>query len=266
MRSLTFLAVLALGACAVTPPKPSIWQIESECADSQPISRIEDCTRTGLDEHYGDAWHSTPAADRFLDFIGVTASRVKTGQMSAADGRLAISTYATQASAMVHAAQEAQQRERQRQLQRILSAMAQDSPGSQGAAAMGRALSGSTTTDTISLFNSSGEPVAYIDTGNGMTIYLWGGQPVAYLDGANVYGFNGHHLGWFSNGAIWDHSGYAACAVRQRLMTVPQIAPIKGVQQITPIKDIEQIAPIEPTLMSAFGNMPCESLLASGTS
>lgn len=121
----------------------------------------------------------------------------------------------------------------------------------------------------VSLFNSGGEAVAYIDKDDGMTIYLWGGQPVAYLDGDgsgeyNVYGFNGQHLGWYSNGAIWDHTGYAACAVRQRLMTVPRIEAIKGIQQIQPIKAIEQIAPIEPVLMNGFGNLSCESLLASG--
>src|SRR6185437_2342097 len=89
--------VLGLSACALTPPKPTIWQIESECADSQPISRIEICTRSSLDAQYGDDWHSTPAADQFLNFIGATASRVESGQMSDADGRLAISTYATRA-------------------------------------------------------------------------------------------------------------------------------------------------------------------------
>lgn len=121
----------------------------------------------------------------------------------------------------------------------------------------------------VSLFDSTGKPVAYIDSSDGTTIYLWGGQPVAYLDtdasgGYDVYGFNGRHLGWFTNGAIWDHSGYAACAVRQRLMTVPQIAPVKGVQQIQPIRAVEQIAPIEPVLMNSFGSKSCESLLRSG--
>lgn len=121
----------------------------------------------------------------------------------------------------------------------------------------------------ISLFDSTGKPVAYIDTGDDMTIYLWGGRPVAYLDGDgsgqyDVYGFNGQHLGWFSNGAIWDHTGYAACAERQLLMTVPQIEPVKGVQQVTPVKAVEQVAPVEPVLMDTFGDSSCESLLAPG--
>ena len=33
-----------------------------------------------------------------------------------------------------------------------------------------------------SLFNSDGKPVAYIDSDDEPTIYLWAGKPVAYLD------------------------------------------------------------------------------------
>jgi hypothetical protein len=77
--------------------------------------------------------------------------------------------------------------------------------------------------DEVSLFNISGKPVAYIALDDEMTIYLWTGKPVAYLqrdsDGYDVYGFNGNHLGWFLQGAIWDHGGGASCAVpRQRLL------------------------------------------------
>lgn len=142
--------------------------------------------------------------------------------------------------------------------------------GDRGQPTIPPATAGETPSDgDLSLFDSGGDAVAYIDMDDDMTIYLWGGKPVAYLDGDgsgqyNVYGFNGQHLGWFSDGAVWDHAGYAACAVQKRLMTVPQIASIKGIQQIAPIRAIEQIAPIEPILMNAFGKSSCESLLASG--
>jgi len=280
MRTYLLFAVLVLfGSVAAAAPESglSIWQIESNCAAWHPVAKIESCTRNGLNMEYGNAWKATPAANQFLAFIGATAERVKTGQMNEADGRLAISTYAKGDNSQIQAEraahqqerQAAQQQERQFDLQRELAAMAQDYPGSQGAAAMGRALSGESSQGDTSLFDGNGKPVAYIDAGDDMTIYLWAGEPAAYLDGNgsgqdNVYGFNGRHLGWFSHGVIWDHSGYAACAVRQRLMAAPQIEPIKGVQQVMPVKAVEQIAPVEPVLVNSFGNDPCESLLASG--
>lgn len=69
----------------------------------------------------------------------------------------------------------------------------------------------------ISLFNSEGEAVAYIDTeDDDLTLYLWDGKPVAYLHVSSgeyhVYGFNGKHLGWYINGVIRNHDGDAVVA------------------------------------------------------
>jgi hypothetical protein len=58
------------------------------------------------------------------------------------------------------------------------------------------------------LFNSKGEPVAYISGDMKKTIYLWDGHPVAYLyNSYHIYGFNGWHLGWFINGIAYDLDG-----------------------------------------------------------
>jgi hypothetical protein len=57
------------------------------------------------------------------------------------------------------------------------------------------------------LFNSNGEPVAYISSDTNRTIYLWDGHPVAYLYSYHVYGFNGRHLGWLINGIVYDSDG-----------------------------------------------------------
>lgn len=146
MRSLPFIisAALLTGCAGLPPraPKPSIWQIESECASFQPLATVESCTRAGLNENYGDAWQSTPEAVQFLDLIGAISARVDAGTLSEADGRLAISTYAARMSAVIHSEQFAAQQEKRREFQREMAAMMQDSPGSQGAAAMGRALEG----------------------------------------------------------------------------------------------------------------------------
>lgn len=137
--------------------------------------------------------------------------------------------------------------------------------------AMGALCTGVARADNVSLYDGTGKAVAYIDMDDDMTIYLWGGKPVAYLDADgtggefNVYGFNGKHLGWFAHGVIWDHAGAAACADPDR-MTMTQIEPIQGIQQIQPIKSIEEIAPVEPAFTNAFGDTPCEFLLASGSS
>ena len=57
------------------------------------------------------------------------------------------------------------------------------------------------------LFNSKGEPVAYISDDLSKVIYLWDGHPVAYLYSYHIYGFNGIHLGWFIDGIVYDPSG-----------------------------------------------------------
>ena len=70
-----------------------------------------------------------------------------------------------------------------------------------------------TLAEEITLFNSDGKAIAYIDADDDdMCIYLWNGTPVAYLEpedeAFDIYGFNGEHLGWFEGGIVRDHEGY----------------------------------------------------------
>lgn len=189
MRSLPLIIAAALlTGCAVTPPKPSIWQIESQCASSQPLATVESCTRDGLSENYGDAWQSSPEAVQFLDFIGATASRVDAGALSEADGRLAVSTYAEQMSAAIHSEQLAAQQERQQEFQREMAALAQDSPGSQGVAAAGRALEGQYSSGAAVVPASGPEVYMTRDLGVHGLFHL-----CRYSDG-RVYSFNATQL------------------------------------------------------------------------
>jgi hypothetical protein len=133
---------IALVACALTgcvlpppaPPKPSLWQLESECAASRVLAEIQSCTRRRLDFEYGSDWRAAPQANVFLDFIGATADRVQRGEVTDADGRLAISTYASQQFQVVQtqqaaqAAQEAQQRAATTQLGLALMQQAYSQP------------------------------------------------------------------------------------------------------------------------------------------
>lgn len=123
--------------------------------------------------------------------------------------------------------------------------------------------------DEVSLFSNTGKAVAYIDTTDDLTIYLWGGKPVAYLTedtsgGYHVYGFNGKHLGWFVKGVLRDHKGDAACGVRDTLPTT-QFEPFKSFKEFKPFKSFKVFAPFRPYFSNNFGQIPCNFLLKSGS-
>lgn len=58
----------------------------------------------------------------------------------------------------------------------------------------------------MTFYDLHGKAIAYLHN-DGVNIYLFSGKPVAYLYNNAVYGFNGHHLGWFENGWIRDIRG-----------------------------------------------------------
>jgi hypothetical protein len=122
--------------------------------------------------------------------------------------------------------------------------------------------------DEITLFDSHGKATAYITLDDELTIYLWSGQPVAYLDqdsqgGFHVYGFNGEHLGWFVDGVLWDASGYASCAVKERLQST-KFEPFKSFKKFKPFKSFKRSDPSRPIFSDSFGDIPCNFLLVGG--
>ena len=123
--------------------------------------------------------------------------------------------------------------------------------------------------EEIALFASDGSPIAYVDTDDDLTIYLWSGEPVAYLedrdsDAFHVWGFNGKHLGWFERGATWDRSGSATCAIKGALPGFAKFEPFKPFKKFKPFKTFKQLAPLKPNLTGRFGPLPCSAHLASG--
>tara|TARA_R110000803_G_scaffold209830_2_gene280156 strand:+ start:297 stop:734 length:438 start_codon:yes stop_codon:yes gene_type:complete len=105
--------------------------------------------------------------------------------------------------------------------------------------------------DEISLFNSEGEAIAYIDTDDDdLTIYLWGGNPVAYLHKQSgqfhVYGFNGNHLGWLIDGIIINHEGYAVGVTKDATSMYTQYESYKGYKKYKPYKSYKEYAPYKP--------------------
>lgn len=105
------------------------------------------------------------------------------------------------------------------------------------------------TSQEVSLFNSDGEPVAYIDTRDeDLTIYMWEGSPVAYLtsanNGFNIYGFNGKHLGWFDEGLIINHDGYVVGFQKGAVnmyTNMSRISHIKSISHINRINNTHHI-------------------------
>lgn len=120
----------------------------------------------------------------------------------------------------------------------------------------------------ISLFDAAGRATAYIAVDDELTIYLWNGKPVAYLEPSDagefhVYGFNGSHLGWFLQGAVWNHDGSASCAVKEA-MNSTEYEPYKSYKEYKPYRNYQEYAPYMPHLSGSFGQLPCGLLLMSG--
>ncbi|MCH8080711.1 MAG: hypothetical protein IIA06_13200 [Proteobacteria bacterium] len=116
----------------------------------------------------------------------------------------------------------------------------------------------------ISLYDDSGEAVAYIDTNDEMNIYLWMGEPVAYLDAQSIYGFNGKHLGWFKEGVIWDHGGYAVGFIEGAINKLTKLERLKGLQKLTPLKSLQELEPLVPLHKSQWARLPLEIFLTMG--
>lgn len=122
--------------------------------------------------------------------------------------------------------------------------------------------------DEISLFDSGGQPIAYV--AEELTIYLWSGKPIAYLYSQSgklrVYGFNGKHLGWYVKGLIYDHDGNAVGGVREAFSSYLAYEPYKAHKQYKPYKAYREYAPYQPYLSNNWSDMPLKIFLLQGSS
>lgn len=116
----------------------------------------------------------------------------------------------------------------------------------------------------ISFFNSHGEAVAYIAVDDDLTIYLWNGDPVAYIDIENVYGFNGRHLGWFSDSMIIDHNGQSPCVMKNRYPGNTNYESFKSYKLYKPYKSYQEYAPYKPYTSNSFSAISCSVFLSMG--
>jgi len=125
--------------------------------------------------------------------------------------------------------------------------------------------------EEISLFNSDGDAIAYIDAEDeDLTIYMWNGTPVAYLDpdgnAYNIYGFNGEHLGWLEDGIVRDHKGYAVGFQEGAINKYTKYEPYKSFKKYKPYKSYKKYAPYKPNYKNSFSNESLSLYLKKGKS
>lgn len=121
--------------------------------------------------------------------------------------------------------------------------------------------------DEVSLYDVGGNAVAYVAID--YTVYLWNGEPVAYLYGSGnkyqLYGFNGKHLGWFTNGIVYNNDGNSVGFVRGAMNTMTSDEPEKGFKSNKPNESLKELAPPEPIYSNQFSNEPLDQFLKAGT-
>lgn len=117
--------------------------------------------------------------------------------------------------------------------------------------------------NTSDFFDSKGNAVAYFDDDD--TLYLWSGEPVAYMDEDSLFGFNGKHLGWRKDGAIYDHDGNVVAAIVGRFKTPVSAAPSKAFKEFKPFKGFKEFKPFKPFFGATWSDLPARSFFLQGT-
>lgn len=123
----------------------------------------------------------------------------------------------------------------------------------------------STTPTDLDLYDSRGRAAAFLEPSDGLTFYLWSGEPVAYLDDESVYGFNGKHLGWYQNGAVYDHDGNVVVAPAGMFRGVVEPAPPRGLRRLKPLKGLKELRPLRPLFGTSWSAIPAAVFLMRGT-
>lgn len=114
------------------------------------------------------------------------------------------------------------------------------------------------------LYDKTGMPVAYIDSIEQNTIYLWNGNPVCYLYQNKIYGFNGLHLGWYENGIVRDLFGCRIGFTPNTCPVLTKISPIKSLKRLKPVKSLKQLPRIKPLYKSTLSEDYLMPYLSNG--
>ena len=114
------------------------------------------------------------------------------------------------------------------------------------------------------LYDISGNPIAYIAYGNEAVIYMWQGKPVAYLYRDCIYGFNGKHLGWYDNGIIRNTDGLIIGFNKKASDVFVKFEPFKGFKEFLPFKSFREFAHIKPFFSRSKSRESLLQFLLSG--
>ena len=125
---------------------------------------------------------------------------------------------------------------------------------------------GRTTAGTadLDLFDAQGRPTAYLVPSDDLTFYLWSGEPVAYLDDDSVYGFNGKHLGWYHNGAVYDDEGDVVAAPARMFEGSVQATTARGLRGLRPLKGLKELKPLKPLFGLSWSATPAAVFFMQG--
>ena len=119
-----------------------------------------------------------------------------------------------------------------------------------------------TVSEGSDFFDSRGAAIAYFDDDE--VVYLWSGEPVAYRDEDSLFGFNGSHLGWLHEGAIYDHDGDLVAAVAGRLRGAVRTPPVKDLKELKPLRGLKELKPLKPLFGSSWSRIPARSFFLAG--
>ena len=119
----------------------------------------------------------------------------------------------------------------------------------------------------VALYDRDKEAVVYIDFGDDATLYAYDGEPVAFIHAEEaVFRFNGTFVGWYSDGVLYDKTGYAAGAghgiVRGAINTVSTFPErVKGVKGVKPVKPFVEDAFARPVCFDTWSEQTLSELL-----
>lgn len=117
----------------------------------------------------------------------------------------------------------------------------------------------------LALLNRDGKAIAYIDTvDKDQTIYLYSGEPVAIISEADVYGFNGKHLGWYEKGIVRDHEGKRIGNTKKAATGYIQYEPYKSYKRQKPYISHRSYPPYKPYFSDSWSDSSFETFLLQG--
>ena len=118
--------------------------------------------------------------------------------------------------------------------------------------------------DAMSFYDAQGKATAYIALDDGLTVYMWTGEPVAYVEDDSFFGVNGKHLGWYHDGAVYDHDGAIVAVPAVALAQSPDPARARSPRQQKPSAREKNARPAKPVFGRSWSKASARAFFLSG--